>query len=52
MGGAYAMGFAAQLIFGFLATATSFAITPFVLLALDAGVLLSTAATLRVLKKG
>jgi len=50
MGGAYAMGFGISLIFGFLATATTFAITPFVLLALSAGVLLATAATLRTLK--
>lgn len=34
MGGAYAIGFAVQLIFGFIATATSFKITPFVLLGL------------------
>lgn len=33
MGGAYAIGFAVQLVFGFTATATTFAITPFVLLA-------------------
>ncbi len=33
MGGAYAIGFAVQLIFGFTATATTFVITPFVLLA-------------------
>ena len=32
MGGAYAIGFAVQLIFGFIATATTFKITPFVLL--------------------
>ena len=34
MGGAYAIGFAVQLIFGFIATSTSFKITPFVLLGL------------------
>lgn len=50
MGCAYGMGFGISLIFGFLATATTFAITPFVLLALSAGVLLATAATLRTLK--
>ena len=32
MGGAYAIGFAVQLAFGYIATATSFKITPFVLL--------------------
>ncbi len=31
MGGAYAIGFAVQLAFGFIATATTFKITPFVL---------------------
>jgi len=33
MGGAYAIGFAVQLTFGYIATATTFKITPFVLLA-------------------
>lgn len=37
MGGAYALGFAAQLIFGYVAAATTFAITPFVVLAICAG---------------
>lgn len=32
MGGAYALGFAVQLTFGYIATATTFDITPFVLL--------------------
>ncbi len=32
MGGAYAVGFAVQLVFGYVATATTFKITPFVLL--------------------
>ena len=32
MGGAYAIGFAVQLTFGYIATATTFKITPFVLL--------------------
>ena len=32
MGGAYAIGFAVQLAFGYIATATTFKITPFVLL--------------------
>ena len=34
MGGAYAIGFAVQLTFGYIATATTFKITPFVLLGL------------------
>ena len=51
MGGAYAIGFGVQLIFGFLASATTFTITPFVLLALCAGVLLATVTTLNALKK-
>ena len=32
MGGAYAIGFTVQLAFGYIATATTFKITPFVLL--------------------
>ena len=51
MGGAYAIGFSVQLVFGFLATATTFVITSFVLLVLSAGVLLATVITLRTLKK-
>ena len=51
MGGAYAIGFGVQLIFGFLASATTFTITPFVLLALCAGVLLATVTTLNALEK-
>ena len=51
MGGAYAVGFSIQLAFGFLASATTFTITPFVLLTLCAGVLLATIATLNSLKK-
>lgn len=38
MGGAYGIGFFIQLIYGFAATATTFIITPFVLLALCASV--------------
>ncbi len=34
MGGAYAIGFAIQLLFGYIATATTFKITPFVLIGL------------------
>ena len=51
MGGAYAVGFSVQLAFGFLASATTFTITPFVLLILCAGVLLSTGATIKALHK-
>lgn len=51
MGGAYAIGFGVQLAYGFLASATTFAITPYILLALCAGVLIATVTTLRNLKK-
>ena len=51
MGGAYAVGFSIQLTFGFLASATTFTITPFILLFLCAGVLLSTSATIKALHK-
>lgn len=51
MGGAYATGFAVQLLYGFLASATTFAITPFVLLALGIGVIGATVITLKTLKK-
>lgn len=51
MGGAYATGFAVQLLYGFVASATTFAITPFVLLALGLGVIAATVITLRMLKK-
>lgn len=51
MGGAYATGFAIQLVFGFLASATTFAITPYFLLILCAGVLLANAATVNTLRK-
>ena len=51
MGGATVVGFSVQLAFGFLASATTFTITPFVLLILCAGVLLSTGATIKALHK-
>ena len=51
MGGAYAVGFFLQLTFGFLASATTFSITPFVLLVLCGGVLSATLYTEKVLKK-
>lgn len=50
MGGAYAIGFGVQLIFGFVATATTFTITPFVLLALCAGLFTANEITIRKLK--
>ena len=52
MGGAYAIGFTIQLAFGFFATATTFAVTPVILLVLCAGVLGATLVTLNTLKKG
>ncbi|MBR3954430.1 MAG: MFS transporter [Clostridia bacterium] len=51
MGGAYATGFAVQLLYGFIASATTFTITPFVLLILGAGVIGATLVTLKTLKQ-
>lgn len=51
MGGAYSIGFGVQLIFGFVATATTFVITPFVLLALGIGFLTANEITIRTLRK-
>lgn len=51
MGGAYGIGFAFQLIYGYVASATTFKITPFVLLAFSAGVLVATVITLKKIKK-
>lgn len=51
MGGAYGTGFAIQLVFGYAATLISFKITPFVLLALCAGVYIANEVTLKTLKK-
>ena len=51
MGGAYAVGFTVQMIFGFIATATSFIITPFVLIGLCVCLYLLNEATLKSLKK-
>ena len=51
MGGAYATGFAFQLIYGYLATATTFRITPFFLMIFCAGVFLANETTLKKLKK-
>ena len=48
MGGAYGIGFAIQLAYGYIAAATTFAITPFVLLLLCTGVLVAMTHTRRV----
>lgn len=50
MGGAYAIGFTVQMIFGFIATATSFRITPFVLVGLCVCLYLLNEATLKSVK--
>lgn len=47
MGGAYAIGFTSQLIYGFTATATTFKITGFILLALCVGLFLANETALR-----
>ena len=47
MGGAYAVGFSVQLAFGFIASATTFQITPFVLLGLCLCLLFAHAAAVR-----
>lgn len=51
MGGAYVIGYIMQLVFGYVASATTFAITPFVLLALCAGVLTANGITVNKLKR-
>jgi len=51
MGGAYAIGFTSQLIYGFTATATTFKITGFVLLALCAGLFLANMTALKQIKR-
>ncbi|MBR5246778.1 MAG: MFS transporter [Clostridia bacterium] len=51
MGGAYGIGFGVQLIFGFIATATTFKITSFVLLALAIGVFVANETTISLVKK-
>ena len=50
MGGAYGIGFFVQLVFGFVATATTFNITSFVLLALCIGLFLANEITIKKLK--
>lgn len=51
MGGAYGIGFAVQLIYGYTASATTFKITPFVLLALCLGVFVANETALKLTKK-
>lgn len=51
MGGAYGIGFAIQLVFGYAATLITFKIMPFVLLALCAGVYIANETTLKKAKK-
>ena len=51
MGGAYAVGFAVQLAFGFIATATTFKITPFVLLLFIILLLTVNEFTIKTIKK-
>lgn len=50
MGGAYAIGFGAQLFYGFLATSTTFKITGIVLLVLCAGLFLANMTALKQIK--
>lgn len=51
MGGAYTVGFGMQLIYGFIATKTTFTITPYVLVALCFGLLLLNGYVNKVTKK-
>ncbi len=51
MGGAYGIGFAIQLIFGFVATSTTFKITTFVLIAIAIGTFIANEATISLVKK-
>ncbi len=50
MGGAYAIGFGVQLVYGFVASWTTFRITPFVLIALCIGLYLLNEITLKKVK--
>ncbi len=52
MSGAYGIGFLVQVVYGYVASATTFAITPFVLVALGVGVIAATLATTKALKTG
>ena len=51
MGGAYGIGFGIQLIFGFVATATTFNITTFVLIALCIGIFIANEITIKSVKQ-
>ncbi len=51
MGGAYGIGFGVQLIFGFVATATTFKITTFVLLALVLALFMVNELTISIVRK-
>ena len=51
MGGAYGVGFAVQLSFGYIASATTFYITPFVLLGVAAALFAVNELTLRIVGK-
>ena len=50
MGGAYGIGFAVQLAFGYVATATTFNITPYVLLTLIILLFIINEVTLKLIK--
>ncbi len=52
MGGAYAIGFAVQLAFGYAATGISFKITPFVLMALGLSAIISNETALKKISAG
>lgn len=51
MGGAYGIGFGVQLVFGFVATATTFKITTFVLLALAVALFVVNEVTISIVRK-
>ncbi len=51
MGGAYGIGFGVQLIFGYVATATTFEITTFVLLALVVALFIVNELTISIVRK-
>lgn len=51
MGGAYGIGFAVQLAYGYIASATTFRITPYILIVLCVGVPAATVVTLRKSRK-
>ncbi len=51
MGGAYAIGFGAQLVYGFVATSTTFKITGFMLMMLCGGLFLANMTALKQIKE-